>query len=355
MLTREFDYDLPPGLIAQQPAARRDESRMMVVHRTDGRLEHRRFGDFPAYTRTGDVVVVNETRVIPARIFGRKQGSGGRVELLMLEEVEPGVWDVLLRARRRPAPGARIILAEGRAGAVMLAEGELGRARVRVESAEPFMAILDAAGVPPLPPYIARKAPAAASLNGAGETGAMDRERYQTIYARAPGAVAAPTAGLHFTPEVFQALEKRGVRRSNITLHVGIGTFRPVSAERVADHRMDAERYCVPEESARTINAAREAGGRIIAVGTTTVRTLETVVDAAGRIAPGAGRTSIFIYPPHQFRAVDALLTNFHLPKSTLLMMICAFAGRELVFKAYAEAIRQQYRFYSYGDCMLIV
>ena len=345
MKTSDFDYPLPPELIAQHPAGRRDGSRLFVLHRTDGRFEHRRFSDLPEYLRPGDLVVANDTRVIPARVFGRKEATGGKVELLLLEETEENTWDVLLHSSRRPAVGSRIRFADGAASATLLADGEKGRAKIRVESQRPWLEIVDEIGVPPLPPYIKRP-----------DTGEReDRDRYQTIYARAPGAVAAPTAGLHFTPEVFRSLERRGVKRSHVTLHVGLGTFRPVDAENLEDHRMEPERYTVSEETARLVRETRAAGGRVVAIGSTTVRTLETVAAEHGEVVACSGRSSLFIHPPYAFRIVDVLLTNFHLPKSTLIMMISALASRELVLKAYEEAVREKYRFYSYGDCMLIV
>ena len=347
MKTAEFNYDLPPELIAQHPSPHRDEARMLVMHRTDGRLEHRRFSDFPEYLRAGDVVVVNNTRVIAARLFGRKERSAGRVELLLLEEVEPRRWDVLLRARRRPKPGEKMIFAEGQAVATLITDGELGRARVEIDSARPFQELVEEFGEPPLPPYIRR------TEDGGRKTapGPEDRARYQTIYAREPGAVAAPTAGLHFTPEIFQRLEKAGVSRAEITLHVGLGTFRPVTAENAEDHKMEPERFSISENAAQEIRDAK----RVVAVGSTTVRTLEYVAATHGRVEAAAGRADIYIRPPYEFRVVNALLTNFHLPKSTLLMMICALAGKDLVMRAYEEAVRQRYRFYSYGDCMLIL
>lgn len=345
MKTAEFDYHLPPELIAQHPADRRDRSRMMVVNRRTKRLEHRHFGDLPSFLRNGDLVVVNDTRVIPARVWGRKAASGGKVEILLLEETAPGTWDVLLHASRRPGIGSLITLGDAQAVAVLLADGEKGRATIRIESSRPWLDVLEEIGEPPLPPYIHRSE---------GTDQRSDRERYQTIYAREPGAVAAPTAGLHFTDEVLKTLERQGVRRTAVTLHVGLGTFRPVDAEQVEDHRMEAERYSIPSAAAELIAATRGAGGRIVAVGTTTVRTLETVAAEHGEIRAAEGRSSLFIHPPYQFKAVDALLTNFHLPRSTLIMMVCAFAGHDLTMEAYRTAVAERYRFYSYGDCMLI-
>jgi S-adenosylmethionine:tRNA ribosyltransferase-isomerase len=348
MQTDDFNYDLPEELIAQRPAERRDEARMMVVHRREQRWEHRCVKDLPEYLRRSDLLVLNNTRVIPARIFGRKEGSGGRVELLLLEETAPQTWLVLLKASRRPKPGQRILLGDGQATAEMLHEGEMGRATVCIISQRPFLELLDEIGIAPLPPYIQRDY----STEGESPT---DRERYQTVYAREPGAVAAPTAGLHFTPELFDRLKAVGVNRAEVTLHVGIGTFRPVSVSRVEDHTMDEERYQVPSETADAMARARAEGGRIVAVGSTSVRTLETVAAREGTIVASQGRSDLFIYPPYDFRVVDIMLTNFHLPRSTLLMMVCALAGHDFMLRVYEEAVRQRYRFFSYGDCMLIL
>lgn len=348
MKTAEFDYDLPPELIAQQPLPERDQARMLVIRRREGLLEHRRFKDLPSCLEARDLLVVNDTRVLPARLFGRKADTGGRVEILLLEEMQPGTWDVLLRAARRPAPGSRITLAQGEATAVFLEDREKGRALVRIVSDLPLADLLERIGTTPLPPYIGRASPSPAQ-------DALDRERYQTVYAERAGAVAAPTAGLHFTPALLGELERMGLRRAVITLHVGLGTFRPVDAEDVDDHRMEGERYAVPAATAREIEATRARGGRVVAVGSTTVRTLESVAAEHGRVVACEGRTSLFIRPAYTFKAVDVLLTNFHLPRSTLLMMVCALAGRELVMRAYREAVEQGYRFYSYGDCMLIL
>ncbi len=344
MKTELFNYDLPPELIAQHPAERRDQARMMVLHRGSGTIEHCRIADMTGYLRAPDVLVLNNTKVIPARVFGHKAISGGKVELLLLEESAPGEWKVLMKASRRPKVGEGIRLCSGKAAATVLYDGEQGEAVLRIESNCPLMEVLDEEGLPPLPPYIDRK-------HQTQEQVTIDRQRYQTVYASAPGAAAAPTAGLHFTPELLRKLEGQGVACAELTLHVGLGTFRPVSAEFIADHEMHHERYSIPDRAARTIAAAKEAGGRVVAVGSTSVRSLESVVP----LRAAEGSTNIFIHPPYAFRNVDAILTNFHLPKSTLLMMMSAFAGREAMLKAYRVAVEERYRFFSYGDCMLIL
>lgn len=324
----------------------RDASRMLVLYRAEGRWEHRMFREFPTFLRRGDVLVTNNTKVIPARLAARKPGTGGRVELFLLEEKSPGTWDVLMRARRRPKPGEQVVLPTpgGDVVVTLLADGELGRATVRFETNRPVLALADEAGDIPLPPYIRRE--------HGSEAG--DLAGYQTVFARHAGAVAAPTAGLHFTPSILETIAARGVERTEVTLHVGIGTFRPVNAEEVTEHRMEEERYEVTAEASEKIRAARAAGGRCVAVGSTSVRTLESVMARHGELRADAGRTDLFIFPPYPFRAVEVMLTNFHLPKSTLLMMMSAFAGRDLVLAAYADAVIERYRFFSYGDCMLI-
>ncbi|MDD5678526.1 MAG: tRNA preQ1(34) S-adenosylmethionine ribosyltransferase-isomerase QueA [Kiritimatiellae bacterium] len=347
MKTSEFYYSLPPELIAQQPSYDRAQARMMVIRRATGTFDHRRVADLPAFLRPGDLLVVNDTRVIPARLYGQKAGTGGHVEILLIEEIAPGIWDALLRARHSK-PGARFDLAGGQVQAEILAVKDEGRVTLRLQHERPLFDILETDGVPPLPPYIKR-----ASANALQR--AADRDRYQTIYARNPGAVAAPTAGLHFTGALLETLEQQGVRRAALTLHVGPGTFKPVTVAEVEQHRMDAERYTVPDLTAQLIRTTREAKGRIVAVGSTVVRTLETVAAERGTVTAAQGRSDLFIYPPYMFRVVDALLTNFHLPASSLLMMVSALAGRELIMRAYSEAIRERYRFYSYGDCMLIL
>ena len=347
MRTSEFDYDLPPELIAQHPVEPRDAARMMVLDRATGAIAHHAVRDLPQFLHTGDLMVVNNTRVIPARLRGRKPGTGGRVEVFLLEPSDGRVWEALIRSRRRPRPGDHIEIGDGASRVLLLEELGGGRARVRIESPLPVMELLQQAGETPLPPYIHR------SPDDARRT--MDAARYQTIYAREPGAVAAPTAGLHLTEDLLGRLAAQGVRRAEVTLHVGIGTFRPVSAEQVKDHRMESERYSIPPETITALETTRASGGRVVAVGTTTVRTLETAAAQECGLCAGDGRSTLFITPPYSFRVAQVLLTNFHLPRSTLLMLAAAFAGTDLIRKAYDAAVAEQYRFYSYGDCMLIL
>lgn len=351
MKTIDFDYELPPELIAQEPPPERTDARMLVVHRVTGVLEHRRVADIGDYLRGGDVLVVNNTKVIPARIYGTKAETGGAVELLLLEPLGEERWLALCRASHQPKPGMTLRLANGRIHGEVIRQGEFGRIEIHLIFAGDLLGILEQEGEVPLPPYIKRE-------TGDGRRGA-DAERYQTVFASRPGAVAAPTAGLHFTPALLTRLAAAGIRKAELTLHVGIGTFRPVSAENVHEHRMDDERYELGEAAAATIQGAHAGadagGGRVVAVGSTSVRTLESIVRREGKVTACSGRSDIFIYPPYEFRAVDVMLTNFHLPRSTLLMMVSAFAGIELIRQAYAEAIREHYRFFSYGDCMLML
>jgi len=352
MKTADFDYDLPPELIAQTPASERDAARMLVLDRRDGSLTHRTVRDLPAYLAAGDALALNDTRVIPARLFGRKEGSGGRVEVLLLEEETPGVWLALFKSAGRARAGLRFVFGNDRIRGELLSREAEGRFRVRLTCVGPLLRALEEEGLPPLPPYIHR--PKGAPPEGDAFL-VRDRERYQTVYARRPGSIAAPTAGLHFTPALLEAVQARGAAIETVTLHVGMGTFKPIAAEELDGHVMHEERYDVSEETAARLNGIRAAGGRWVAVGTTSARVLETATDEQGRIHPGMGRTRLFIRPPYRFKAVNALLTNFHLPRSTLLVMIAALAGREIVLQAYAEAVRERYRFFSYGDCMLIL
>ncbi|MCB2200589.1 tRNA preQ1(34) S-adenosylmethionine ribosyltransferase-isomerase QueA [bacterium] len=337
----DYLYDLPEELIAQSPAEKRDASRLLVLDRSAEGVEHHEFRDLPGYLRKGDVLVLNDTRVIPARLNGHRP-TGGQVEFLLLDPISDAEWVVLAKPAKRLTVGSEVLFEGGRK-AVILEEGDEGRRRVRIEPPEGFRDWLEGHGSVPLPPYIHRDADK------------EDRDRYQTVYARHDGAVAAPTAGLHFTDGMLDSLEQIGVHVVRITLHVGIGTFRPVTVDDVSQHKMDFERYTVSEEAASRINAAKASGGRCIAVGTTSVRTLESVTDEEGHVQAGSGATNLFIRPPYQFKIVDALLTNFHLPGSTLLMLVSALAGRDRILSSYAEAVREQYRFFSYGDAMLIV
>jgi S-adenosylmethionine:tRNA ribosyltransferase-isomerase len=352
MRISDFDFELPEGLIAQHPLERRDASRMLVVDRAGGTWRDRPFAEFPSELREGDAVVVNNTRVFPARLVGRREPSGGRVELLLVRrrvEFEGEAWEVLAKPARRLEAGARVTFGDGRLTAEMLAATADGAGRVvRFRSDGEFAALLEEFGRMPLPPYIKRETEDLAS-------NVEDRERYQTVYAAAPGAIAAPTAGLHFTPRVFEELRARGVRTCEVTLHVGYGTFAPVRADDLSEHSVAAERFEISGAAAEEINRARGRGGRVFAVGTTTVRALESAVDEGGRVRAGRGETGLTITPGYGFRVVDAMLTNFHLPRSSLLVLVSAFAGRELVLDAYRHAVAEGYRFYSYGDCMLII
>jgi S-adenosylmethionine:tRNA ribosyltransferase-isomerase len=341
--TSDFDYELPRELIAQYPAERRDESRLLVVRRRGGPVEHRGFPDVLGYLRAGDLLVLNESRVIPARLRGAKRGSGGRVEVFLLRELRPGRWETLVKPGARIGEGAVLEFGGGELEARVMGVLPAGKREVEFSADGDLASVLERLGQVPLPPYIER------------EPDESDRERYQTVYATVPGAVAAPTAGLHFTESLLDRAGANGIGIARVVLHVGLGTFRPVVVEEPGEHEMEEERYDVSPEAADAINRTRAAGGRIVAVGTTSVRVLESVADAAGRMRAGAGVTRLFIRPPHEFRCTDALITNFHLPRSTLLMLVSAFAGRENVLAAYREAVRARYRFYSYGDAMLIL
>lgn len=343
-----YDFHLPESQIAQRPAERRDASRMLVLHRETGQIEDRRVTDLPEYLRSPDALVVNDTRVMAARLVGQRP-TGGKAEVFLVERVEEATWRALVRPGRKLREGATVQLADGVEGEILAVEPD-GKRRVRfTQNGAPFATeadereALDAIGQLPLPPYIERPADRA------------DRERYQTVYAREAGAVAAPTAGLHFTPALFEALDAQDIARIGLTLHVGYGTFEPVKVDDLAEHRVAAERITVSEEAAAALNARRQSGGRIVAVGTTSTRALETSADAEGVFHPVSGPTGLTVTPGYRFRAVDALMTNFHLPKSSLLVLTATFGGREAVMNAYRHAVSEGYRFYSYGDCMLIL
>ncbi|HEU0028526.1 MAG TPA: tRNA preQ1(34) S-adenosylmethionine ribosyltransferase-isomerase QueA [Ktedonobacterales bacterium] len=353
MRVSDFDYTLPPERIAQTPIEPRDSARLLVIHRDTGALEHRVFRDIIEYLRPGDLLVANQSRVLPARLLGVKQGSGGRVELLLLAaraDLGPDRWEALARPGKRIHAGHRLTFGEGALTAEVEGDAPSGGRIVRLVPRDgPVAEAVARVGATPLPPYIHEKL--------------TDPERYQTVYAREPGSAAAPTAGLHFTRELLERVETLGVGVAYVTLHIGLDTFRPVEKDDLTDHIMHSEWIEVSEETARRVNATRAAGGRIIAVGTTSTRTLEAVAGLAAErgappgevIIPYQGRTALFITPGYQFRAVDALITNFHLPRSTLLALVSAFAGRELILRAYAEAIAREYRFYSFGDATLLI
>ena len=342
----DFDFILPAELIAQTPAARRDGSRLMVVDRRQGSIRHDGFAGVGDYLSAGDVLVVNDTKVIPARLRGRKAGTGGSVEVLLLHELGAGAWEVLLKPAAKAPPGTEVVFGEGKLRGRVGERTDEGAVILHFTPSDVLPALAEVGEVP-LPPYIKRQQPA--------ESREFDLERYQTVYARHPGAVAAPTAGLHFTPELLADLERQGIQRATLTLHVGWGTFQPVRSDAVERHRMGAERYELAASEAGRIEQARERGHRVVAVGTTTTRTLETIGQETGRIHAASGWSELFIKPGHRFRIIDALITNFHLPRSTLFMLVCAFAGRDLMLDAYRTAIADRYRFYSYGDAMLII
>jgi S-adenosylmethionine:tRNA ribosyltransferase-isomerase len=356
MRTADFNFVLPPDLIAQRPAPRRDESRLLVLDRESGRIKHRRFRDLLEFLRAGDVFVLNNSRVIPARLRGKNIRTGGRFEILLVEENTTNDWWAMLRPGKRAQAGLQIVLLDQKGnsagiGADVIETNDEGDRRLKFAGTPDIRDQLERLGETPLPPYIHR----AHELP-------EDRERYQTVFAGIDGSVAAPTAGLHFTPELLEQIRERSVRVCFVTLHVGPGTFLPVKADTVAAHKMHEERFEIGEETARIVNEAKGSGRRVIAVGTTTVRVLESIAaQNDGKIVENTGKTRIFIHPPFRFQVVNALLTNFHLPCSTLLMLVSAFAapgearGREMILAAYAEAIRERYRFYSYGDAMLLL
>lgn len=340
MLVNDFDYPLPPELIAQHPVEPRDHSRLLVLNRSEKSIADRIFYELPSFLSPGDLLVFNDTKVIPARLFAEKEGGSARIEVFLLKQLSGSSWECLVRPGKRVKPGVKLLFAEGVTGKVRETTAAGGRI-IEFPGEFDFREWLGRVGQTPLPPYITEAL--------------ADPGRYQTIYAKAEGSVAAPTAGLHFTEGLLQELTERGVKTGFLTLHVGLGTFRPVQTERVEEHLMHSEFFMLPPTLVEQIGATKKAGNRVIAVGTTVVRVLESQADPEGRLKAGSGETAIFIYPGYQFKVVDGLITNFHLPRSTLLMLVSAFAGREFILESYAHAVQNRYRFFSFGDAMLIL
>ena len=341
MKTSDFYYDLPKELIAQDPLEDRSSSRLLVLHRKSGRVEHRVFTDIVEYLKPGDCLVRNNTKVIPARLYGTRVDTGATMELLLLKRMEKDVWETLVKPGKKARQGVVISFGDGILTGEIIDVKEDGNRLIQFRYEGIFEEILDQLGQMPLPPYITHTL--------------KDKNRYQTVYAKYEGSAAAPTAGLHFTEELFQKLEEKGVLVANVTLHVGLGTFRPVKVDDVSKHHMHTEFYQVTKEEADRINKAKQAGGRIVCVGTTSCRTIESAADENGVLKPGQGDTDIFIYPGYSFKMMDVLITNFHLPESTLLMLVSALAGKEQVMRVYEEAVRERYRFFSFGDAMIIL
>ena len=341
MKTSDFFYDLPEELIAQDPLEDRTASRLLVLNRETGAVEHKIFSDVIDYLNEGDCLVINNTRVIPARLIGEKEGTGGKVEVLLLKRRANDVWETLVKPGKKLRPGARVTFGDGRLKAEILEIAEEGNRLVRFYYEGIFEEILDALGEMPLPPYITHKL--------------EDKEMYQTVYAKYDGSAAAPTAGLHFTKELLSKIEEKGIKIASITLHVGLGTFRPVKVDDVNHHHMHTEWYEVNAEAADIINETKRNGGRVICVGTTSCRTIESVADENGYMKAKTGETDIFIYPGYKFKVMDGLITNFHLPESTLVMLVSAFAGKENVLSAYETAVKEKYRFFSFGDAMILI
>ncbi len=342
MKKKDFYYDLPEELIAQTPSEKRDNSRMMYLNRSSGDIQHKHFYDITDILRSGDCLVINESRVIPARLIGsRVDRPGSVIEVLLLKQLDDKTWECITRPGKKTRVGAELTFGNGELKACIKQVEENGNRVISFDFDGIFMEVLERLGRVPLPPYITKEL--------------SDAERYQTVYSKNPGSAAAPTAGLHFTPELMDKLESMGVAIARITLHVGLGTFRPVKADDITEHVMHKEWYDLPEDAAKKINHAKENGGRVIAVGTTSCRTLESVASFNGKIVPSSGETGIFIYPGYEFKAIDGLITNFHLPESTLIMLVSAFAGYEHTMNAYKEAVAEKYRFFSFGDCMVII
>ncbi len=341
MKKSDYYYDLPENLIAQTPLEKRDHSRMMVLNRRSGAVEHRHFYELPVFLRPGDCLVINDTRVLPARLYGEKEGTGGSIEVLLLKNPVGGLWECIVFPGKKMRVGARVCFGGGELRGEVKEVLDNGNRMIAFEYSGIFVEILERLGTMPLPHYI--------------KTRLEDRDRYQTVYCKESGSAAAPTAGLHFTPELLKKIQSMGVDIVTVTLHVGLGTFRPVKEENITDHLMHSEWYHVSDGAAERINNARRRGGRVIAVGTTSCRTLESVTDENGVTHSGSGDTDIFIFPGYTFRAIDGLITNFHLPESTLIMLVSAFASRENVLHAYHTAVKEHYRFFSFGDAMLIL
>ncbi len=339
MNVSDFYYDLPEELIAQTPIEKRDESRLMVLNRKDQSIEHKQFKDIIDYLEPGDCLVRNNTKVIPARLYGKK-ATGAKIEFLLLNQIEGDIWESIVRPGHKLKPGTEVEFGDGILKATVLDIMPGGTRKVEFKYEGIFNEILDKIGLMPLPPYI--------------HESLKDKDRYQTVYARYEGSAAAPTAGLHFTPELFEKLKQKGVEVANVTLHVGIGTFRPVKVENVEEHHMHSEHYYIKQEDVDKINNAKKNGKRVIAIGTTSCRVLETIADEKGKVKPTEGDTQIFIYPGYKFKCLDGLITNFHLPESTLIMLVSALAGKEYIMKAYNEAVKERYRFFSFGDAMFI-
>lgn len=340
MKVSEFDFYLPEELIAQHPKEKRDESRLMVVDKKDGEIKHKVFKDIIDYINPGDCLILNNTRVLPARLIGEKENTGGKMEFLLLKRLESNLWETLVKPGKRAKIGSRFVFGGGELKAEVKEIGEEGSRIVKFEYEGIFEEVLDRLGQMPLPPYITEQL--------------EDRERYQTVYSKEVGSAAAPTAGLHFTEELMNKLKEKGVNICFVTLHVGLGTFRPVKVEDIEEHHMHSEYYTMSKETADIINETKKKGGKIIAVGTTSCRTLETIGDNSGKVSEESGWTDIFMYPGYKFKVVDTIITNFHLPQSTLLMLVSAFSSKDIIMKAYDIAVKEKYRFFSFGDAMII-
>jgi len=339
--TKDFYYELPEHLIAQSPIAQRDASRLLLLNKVTGETEHKTFKDIVSCLNKGDCIVINDTKVVPARLYGQRKDTGGKVEILLLKRLSANEFETLVKPGRRLKPGDEIIFGDGILTGRVVKNVDDGNRIIEFTFEGIFEEVLNEIGEMPLPPYIKEKL--------------SDKSRYQTVYAKESGSAAAPTAGLHFTPEILDEISKKGIHIAKVTLHVGLGTFRPVKVDDVTEHKMHSEYYSVSKEQADIINSAKENGGRVIAVGTTSLRTLESVADENGFVHHGSGDTEIFIYPPYNFKITDGLITNFHLPESTLIMLVSALCGRENILNAYNEAVKEEYRFFSFGDAMLIV